>query len=175
MTAVSERPAMPTPPNDTLPQGDTCAALRDRLTDRLLAAGHIRTPCVEHAFRTVPRHAFAPEVSAEKAYADDTIPTRHAPDGRVSSFVSAPWLQADMLEAARLRPGHRVLEVGSGGFNAALAAELTGPTGTVTTVDIDAAVTERTTRFLKATGHDRPRRHCGRRALAAGGGPGRRL
>ncbi|MFB7739031.1 methyltransferase, FxLD system [Streptomyces sp. NPDC056112] len=157
MTAVPERPAMPTPPTDTLPQGDTCAVLRDRLTDRLLAAGHIRTPSVEHAFRTVPRHAFAPEVSAEKAYADDTIPTRHAPDGRVSSSVSAPWLQADMLEAARLRPGHRVLEIGSGGFNAALAAELTGPTGTVTTVDIDAAVTEHTTRFLKATGYDRVR------------------
>ena len=146
MTAPSERPAVPTPPTEATPRDDLTAALRDGLVDHLLAAGHIRTPAVEAAFRTVPRHAFAPEVPAETAYADDIIPTRHTPDGRVSSSVSAPWLQAVMLEAARVRPGHHVLEIGSGGYNAALAAELTGPDGTVTTVDIDAAVTDRAAR-----------------------------
>ncbi|MET9171337.1 hypothetical protein ACSP97_32975 [Streptomyces sp. SCPE 10] len=34
-----------------------------------------------------------------------------------------------MLESARLRLGHHVLEVGSGGYNAALIAELVGRTG----------------------------------------------
>ncbi|GAA3214794.1 hypothetical protein GCM10020256_15890 [Streptomyces thermocoprophilus] len=93
----------------------------------------------------------------ETAYADDIIPTRHTPDGRISSSVSAPWLQAVMLESARLRPGHHVLEVGSGGYNAALIAELVGPTGQVTTVDIDPDVTDRAARFLTATGYDRVR------------------
>ncbi|MFB7416683.1 methyltransferase domain-containing protein [Streptomyces sp. NPDC056121] len=40
--------------------------------------------------------------------------------------------------------------------NAALIAEVVGP-GNVTPVDIDAAVTDRATRFLSATGHDRVR------------------
>jgi protein-L-isoaspartate O-methyltransferase len=131
--------------------------LRSRLADQLLAAGHVRTAAVEAAFRTVPRHAFASEVPVETAYADDIIPARHTPDGRISSSVSAPWLQADMLEAARLRPGHHVLEIGSGGYNAALIAELVGPTGSVTTVDIDAVVTDRATGCLKATGYDHVR------------------
>ncbi|MCO8273830.1 methyltransferase, FxLD system [Actinoplanes sp. TRM 88003] len=46
-----------------------------------------------------------------------------------------------MIEQARLRPGSRVLEVGSGGCNAALLAEVVGPTGTTVTVDIDPRVT----------------------------------
>ncbi|ATL25585.1 hypothetical protein [Streptomyces formicae] len=83
-----------------------------------------------------------------QAYANDTVLTRHSDDGRVASSLSAPWLQADMLEAARIRPGHRVLEIGSGGYNAALV----GPTGHVTTLDIDPAVTDRATRYLARTG-----------------------
>ncbi|MER6735852.1 methyltransferase, FxLD system [Streptomyces puniciscabiei] len=146
---------MTTPP--TAAQEHDPSALRHRLVDRLLAAGHIRTAAVEAALRRVPRHAFAPEVPAQTAYADDVIPTRHTPDGRISSSVSAPWLQAVMLESTRLQPGHRVLEVGSGGYNAALIAELVGPTGQVTTVDIDPDVTDRATRFLCTTGYDRVR------------------
>ncbi|MFI0721893.1 methyltransferase, FxLD system [Streptomyces sp. NPDC021224] len=132
---------------------DDATALRHRLADQLAAAGHIRTPALDRALRTVPRHAFAPEVPLHVAYADDIVPTRHRDDGSVTSSISAPWLQADMLEAARIRPGHRVLEIGSGGYNAALIAELTGPTGQVTTLDTDPAVTERATRFLARTGY----------------------
>ncbi|WP_327669448.1 MULTISPECIES: methyltransferase, FxLD system [unclassified Streptomyces] len=143
---------MTTPPITT--DLDEATPLRHELADQLAAAGHIRTPAIDHALRTVPRHAFAPEVPHEAAYANDIVATRHAPDGRVTSSISAPWLQADMLEAARIQPGHRVLEIGSGGYNAALIAELAGPTGAVTTLDIDPAVTERATRFLAATGYD---------------------
>ncbi|MEV5433054.1 methyltransferase, FxLD system [Streptomyces sp. NPDC052701] len=146
---------MTTPPTTAQEHGPS--TLRHRLVDQLLAAGHVRTATVEAALRRVPRHAFAPEVPVQTAYADDIIPTRHAPDGRISSSVSAPWLQAVMLESARLRPGHHVLEVGSGGYNAALIAELVGPAGQVTTVDIDPDVTDRATRFLCATGYDRVR------------------
>ncbi|MEU9446012.1 methyltransferase, FxLD system [Streptomyces sp. NPDC048304] len=146
---------MTTPP--TTAQEHDPSALRHRLVDQLLVAGHVRTAAVETALRRVPRHAFAPEVPVQTAYADDIIPTRHTADGRISSSVSAPWLQAVMLESARLRPGHHVLEVGSGGYNAALIAELVGRTGQVTTVDIDPDVTDRAIRFLHATGYDRVR------------------
>lgn len=128
--------------------------LRHQLVEQLRADNHIRTAAVERAFRTVPRHVFAPNAALEAAYANDIIPTRHASDGRVISSISAPWLQADMLEAARIQRGHRVLEIGSGGYNAALMAELVGPAGHVTTLDIDPAVTERATRFLSENGYD---------------------
>ncbi|WP_435058138.1 methyltransferase, FxLD system [Streptomyces sp. bgisy060] len=142
---------MTTPPIAT--DLDEATALRHQLADRLAAAGHIRTPAVDRALRAVPRHAFAPEVSLVAAYADDVVATRHSPDGTITSSISAPWLQADMLEAARVQPGHRVLEIGSGGYNAALIAELVGPTGQVTTLDIDPAVTERAVRFLPEAGY----------------------
>jgi methyltransferase of FxLD system len=154
MTRSTERPIVTTLPTTEL---DEAGALRHQLADRLAAAGHIRTPGVDKALRTVPRHAFVPEVPAQKAYADNVVATRHSDDGRITSSISAPWLQADMLEAAHIQPGHRVLEIGSGGYNAALIAELVGLTGSVTTLDIDPAVTDRATRCLVQTGYERVR------------------
>jgi protein-L-isoaspartate(D-aspartate) O-methyltransferase len=51
----------------------------------------------------------------------------------------------------------RVLELGSGGYNAALMAELVGPDGEATTVDIDPVITDRANTFLKNAGYDRVR------------------
>ncbi|MGH8964711.1 MAG: methyltransferase, FxLD system, partial [Actinomycetes bacterium] len=70
-----------------------------------------------------------------------------------TSSMSAVRVQAMMLDQAGLEPGMRVLEVGSGGFNAALAAELVGPDGAVTTIDIDAEVTDRARRYLDEAGY----------------------
>ncbi|MFE1987891.1 methyltransferase, FxLD system [Streptomyces mirabilis] len=154
MTRSTERPAVTTPPTTGLDEANT---LRHQLADQLADAGHIRTPAVDQALRTVPRHAFAPEVPPQKACANDIVATCHSDDGRITSSITAPWLQSDMLEAARLQSGHRILEIGSGGYNAALIAELVGPTGSVTTLDIDPAVTDRATRYLAQTGYDRVR------------------
>ncbi len=54
--------------------------------------------------------------------------------GRAVSVMSAAPLQAVMLEQAGIEPGMRVLEVGSGGYNAALIQEIVGSSGQVTTV-----------------------------------------
>ena len=58
-----------------------------------------------------------------------------------------------MLEQAGIEPGMRVLEVGSGGYNAALIQEITGANGQVTTVDIDADITDRARGCLAAAGY----------------------
>ncbi|RKN32327.1 methyltransferase, FxLD system [Micromonospora musae] len=127
---------------------------RARLVDQLLADGRITSPAVERAFRRVPRHLFAPDdVSIDATYADDVIITKRGPDGRATSSISAPWLQAMMLHAARLRPGARVLEIGSGGYNAALIAEVVGPHGNVTSIDIDPDVTAQARAALDSTGY----------------------
>ena len=128
--------------------------LRAELVAGLVAGNRIRTPAVERAFRTVPRHLFVPgTVTPEQAYEDTTVATKHGPDGRTTSSVSAPWLQAYMLEQAGLRPGARVLEIGSGGYNAALIAEVAGPDGYVVTVDIDADITGLARAYLDRAGY----------------------
>lgn len=135
---------------------DTIAAdeARARLVDQLLTDGRITSPAVEAAFRRVPRHLFAPDgVSIDAAYADDVVITKRGPDGRAMSSISAPWLQATMLHAARLRPGAHVLEIGSGGYNAALIAEVIGPHGTVTSIDIDPDVTTHARAALDTAGY----------------------
>jgi protein-L-isoaspartate(D-aspartate) O-methyltransferase len=48
----------------------------------------------------------------------------------------------------------RVMEIGSGGYNAALLREIVGDAGQVTTVDIDSEVTGRARRCLAAAGYD---------------------
>ena len=132
----------------------TADGLRTQLADALVAAGAITTPSVERAVRTVPREAFVPDgVDLAAAYADDVVVTKRGLDGKAVSSISAPWLQATMIEQARLRPGARVLEVGSGGYQAALAAEVVGPGGQVTSIDIDGEVVDRARRALTAAGY----------------------
>ncbi|WP_244236407.1 methyltransferase domain-containing protein [Micromonospora inaquosa] len=139
---------------DVKASGPTAEELRARLADNLVAAGAITTPAVEAAVRATPREAFVPDnVDLVDAYADDVVVTKRGPDGRATSSVSAPWLQAQMIEQAALRPGARVLEIGSGGYNAALIAHVVGPTGAVTSIDIDADVTDRARTALARTGY----------------------
>jgi protein-L-isoaspartate(D-aspartate) O-methyltransferase len=117
------------------------ATRRDRLVGALVEAGRIRSERVAAAMRAVPRHRFLPGVDPALAYADQAVPTRWSADGRPTSSASQPAVVAAMLEQLDVRPGHRVLEIGSGtGWNAALLAHLAGPGGAVTTIDIDPEV-----------------------------------
>ncbi|WP_436528358.1 methyltransferase, FxLD system [Actinoplanes sp. HUAS TT8] len=132
----------------------TAQALRAELAARLVRKEWIRTPAVRAAFERAPRHLFVPDtVPVTDAYADEIVATKRGPDGKTMSSVSAPWLQAYMLEQAQLRAGARVLEVGSGGYNASLIAELVGPAGHVATVDIDADITARARAYLDHAGY----------------------
>jgi protein-L-isoaspartate(D-aspartate) O-methyltransferase len=128
--------------------------LRGAMVHELRELGVIRTDRVAAAFEAVPRHLFAPGETLERAYAylGTTMPKRDA-EGLLLSVLSAPDIQAMMLEPAGIESGMRALEVGSGGVNAALIAELAGPSGEVTTVDIDPEITDRTRACLDAAGY----------------------
>jgi protein-L-isoaspartate(D-aspartate) O-methyltransferase len=81
---------------------------------------------------------FLPGASLDDAYSRNPVVTRRAPDGTSLSSASSPKLVATMLEQLAVQPGQRVLEIGAAtGFNAALLAELTGPAGTVVTIELD--------------------------------------
>ncbi|MEU6760357.1 methyltransferase, FxLD system [Streptomyces sp. NPDC046685] len=129
-------------------------ALRTAMTDQLVREGAIRSKEVEAAFRTVPRHEFAPEAPLAQAYsAHEAVPTKKNEHGITISSVSAPDVQAMMLEQAGAQAGMRVGEIGSGGYNAALMAEIVGPDGSVVTIDIDPDVTSRARQLLDRTGY----------------------
>jgi protein-L-isoaspartate(D-aspartate) O-methyltransferase len=133
--------------------GLTPEVLRDQMIDTIVCT-RPTSPQVEKAMRAVPRHAFVPGAPLATAYADEAVITKRAASGAALSCASVPSLVAVMLDRLDVRPGHRILEIGAGtGYNAALLAHMTGPTGHVTTIDIDPAVTGAARQALDATGH----------------------
>jgi protein-L-isoaspartate(D-aspartate) O-methyltransferase len=132
----------------------TSESLRERMVAELIESGVLTNSAIEAAFRAVPREVFAPAgTPAELPYAiHDALRTRFADDGRALSSLSAPVMHAGNLAQAQVQVGQRVLEIGSGGPNAAMLAHLVGPTGTVVSVDIDEGVTARTRTGLEQIG-----------------------
>jgi protein-L-isoaspartate(D-aspartate) O-methyltransferase len=142
------------------------SALRAALADQIERDLPDLSDAILAALRRVPRHRFIPDVEPETAYIDDAVITRRDAAGRAISSISQPSLVAQMLDMLDLRPGMSVLEIGAGtGYNAALIAELVGRGGRVTTIDIDAAITDEAHRNLDATGYGRVRVTCGDGAL----------
>jgi protein-L-isoaspartate(D-aspartate) O-methyltransferase len=88
------------------------------VTEQIEGRG-VSDPEVLRAMRAVPRHEFVPETERAHAYEDRPLPIG---DGQT---ISQPYIVAFMTEAAGVRPGARVLEVGTGsGYQAAVLAEM---------------------------------------------------
>jgi protein-L-isoaspartate(D-aspartate) O-methyltransferase len=135
------------------PAATNADRLRHALVDQLGEQGAVQSAAVESALRAVPRHVFVPGVSAEVAYADDTVPIKRDASGTPISAASQPTIVALMLEQLDVRPGQRVLEIGAAtGYNAALLAHLAGDDDRVTTVEVDDDLVEGTRVNLAAAG-----------------------
>lgn len=123
--------------SDTI-EAPSADRLRAQLIDHLVETGCVRTPRVEEAMRTVPRHLFVPNAPLEKAYGNAPVDTKFDGSGRSISCASQPDIVAMMLEQLDVQPGQKILELGAGtGFNAGLLGYLVGETGHVTTIDVD--------------------------------------
>lgn len=98
--------------------------MRDLVTARHALADHlgrmgIHDEAVLDAFRAVPREAFVPRSVRSLAYDDAPLPIGEG------QTISQPYVVALMAQEARLRPGGRVLEVGTGsGYAAAILSRL---------------------------------------------------
>lgn len=92
---------------------------RRRMVERQLAGRDITDQAVLAAMRTVPRERFVPPEDRHLAHADHPIPIGHG------ATISQPYIVALMTQLARIRPGDRVLDVGTGsGYQAAVLAEM---------------------------------------------------
>jgi protein-L-isoaspartate(D-aspartate) O-methyltransferase len=90
-----------------------------------------RRIAVRQAVRATPRASYLPE--AQRAWADVDAPL----DLGHGSTCSQPSTVVTMLDLLDVRPGQRVLDVGSGsGWTTAILARLVGPTGSVLGVDL---------------------------------------
>ncbi len=100
------------------------------LVEYLEAEGYIRSSNVKNAFLKVDRKDFVPKIYQGYSYYDDPLPIGH------DQTISAPSIIAEMLEHLNIKPGNKVLEVGTGsGYVTALLAELASP-GHVYSVEI---------------------------------------
>ncbi|MEU5322271.1 methyltransferase, FxLD system [Streptomyces sp. NPDC021056] len=128
--------------------------LRAEMVRALRDEEAITSDSVAAAFAAVPRHQFAPEASLELAYdLHRIVPVKKDENGLNVSVMSAAHLQGVMLEQADIAQGMKVLEIGSGGYNAALIQELVGSDGEVTTVDIDRDIVDRARLCLDDAGY----------------------
>src|SRR6266705_1116867 len=92
---------------------------RDRMVDVQIAARGVRDRYVLEAMRRVPRDAFVEPGFEEFAYEDGALPIA---DGQT---ISQPYIVALMIEAAEVKPGDHVLEVGAGsGYAAAVMSQI---------------------------------------------------
>lgn len=112
--------AIPTA-TDTLqpPTEDEFTRLRLQMVESTIAARGVKNPDVLRAMRTVPRHEFVPQDYLHQAYADHPLPIGYG------QTISQPYIVAWMTELLELKPGEKVLEIGTGsGYQAAVLGEL---------------------------------------------------
>ncbi len=100
-------------------EDDDLAAARHAMVEAQIAARGIADPALLAAMRNVPRHAFVAATLRRDAYDDTPLPIEEG------QTISQPYIVALMLEAARIGPDDRVLEVGAGsGYASAVASRL---------------------------------------------------
>ncbi|MBI4043661.1 MAG: protein-L-isoaspartate(D-aspartate) O-methyltransferase [Candidatus Diapherotrites archaeon] len=131
--------------NGLLPQS-SFERKRAQLVEYLKSTHALVSKDIEEAFARVPRELFLPFSLRTQAYEDEAIPLL------ASQTVSQPSTLATMLEALQVKKEMNVLEVGSGsGYVCALLAELVGPKGRVTGMELLPALAETAQSNLRQT------------------------
>lgn len=92
---------------------------REAMVRTQIAARGVKDENVLDALRRVPRHLFVLEEYRSQAYEDHPIPIGEG------QTISQPYIVGLMSELLRVRPGDKVLEVGTGsGYQAAVLAAM---------------------------------------------------
>ena len=109
---------------------DDYAAKRERMVNTQLQARDIIDPITLRAMRQVERHQFVPKSMMEYAYEDGPLAIGY------KQTISQPYIVAYMTQELKLKPEHRVLEIGTGsGYQAAVLATIVNSVYTIEIVE----------------------------------------
>jgi len=118
--------------------------LRNKLVKKLRTKG-IKNEAVLEAFSRVPRHYFFDDALLTHAYEDKAFPIGEG------QTISQPYTVAFQTEKLELKPGDKVLEVGTGsGYQACILLELGA---TLYTIEYNRKLFERVRDFLPTLGY----------------------
>jgi protein-L-isoaspartate(D-aspartate) O-methyltransferase len=125
--------------------GDAFAAQRAAMVREQIEERGVRDAAVLAALRRVPRHEFVPPELRHLAHADHPLPIGE------EQTISQPYIVALMTELLAVRPGQRLLEIGTGsGYQAAVLADLGVD---VYSIEIVAPLADRARAKLTALGY----------------------
>jgi len=136
-----------------MPECEEFAPQLAKMIEMQLRRRGISDATVLAAIESVPRHEFVAEEFRARAYDDVPLPIG---DGQT---ISQPYIVAAMTAALHLRPGDRVLEIGTGcGYQAAILSRLAKEVFTVERRhELARSASERLARLGYANVHV----HCG--------------
>ena len=118
--------------------------LRKMLVKKLEIKG-IKDPAVLSALGKVPRHVFFDDALLNHAYEDKAFPIGEG------QTISQPYTVAFQTEKLEIKPGDKVLEIGTGsGYQAAVLLELGAK---VYTIEYNKKLFEKTKAFLPLLGY----------------------
>ena len=100
------------------------------LIRQLVNDGYLRSQPVIEAFRAIDRRDFLPEEVRSQAYENIALPIGY------KQTISQPLVVAFMLELLDIKPGERVLEIGTGsGWKTALISHILGDSGALVSIE----------------------------------------
>lgn len=103
-------------------QGETTATVRRTMVERQLRPYDVTDVPLLQRFLDIPRELFLPVEHAPLAYSDLAITLKGA--GGQKRGLLPPLVLARLLQGAAIRPLEKVLDIGGGGYSAALLAGL---------------------------------------------------
>ncbi len=150
LAALAQEAKEQRPP--ALPEGwppktppDTQQKNRDWMVRTHIRARGIHDMALLGAMRNVPRHRFVPARLRPYAYQNRPLPIGY------DQTISQPYIVASMTEELKLKPGMKVLEIGTGsGYQAAVLARITP---FVFTIEIKPQLAKRAKATLKNLGY----------------------
>ncbi|MGD0348392.1 MAG: methyltransferase domain-containing protein [Terracidiphilus sp.] len=145
---------------------DLIESARRFYAEELCRLNSISSPAIFAAFATVPRERFVGsgpwliQSSGTSSFTQDADPTHVYRDALIVLDEAKrlnngqPSLWAIHLDQLRIQPGDRILHLGCGtGYYTAILAELTGPSGKVTAIEVDEGLADRARDTLEPWPH----------------------
>jgi protein-L-isoaspartate(D-aspartate) O-methyltransferase len=137
----------PTLTPSAIPSADASAELRLAMVSQQIEGRGVKDTAVLEVMRRVPRHQFVPADMVSAAYEDHPLPIGYG------QTISQPYIVALMTEALKIKPGDKVLEIGTGsGYQAAILADLGAE---VYTVEIIPELAQQAGERLRGLGYEK--------------------